>query len=88
MKARGYVRAEASKCGGFQANLSTCQNANHQRTGLALLKTKGKMKGYVLPEVTKSRRFRVEFWYMSKHKSSATRDGPADEDHDKKTKRK
>ena len=42
------------------------------------------MKGYVRAEVTKSRRFRVEFWYMYKRKSSANRDGPAGQDQERK----
>ena len=39
-----------------------------------------KTKGYVRAEVPKSRQFGVKYWYISKRKSSANRDGPAEQD--------
>ena len=49
----------------------------YQQYVLVLLR---KTKGYIQAEVPKSRQFWVKYWYISKRKSSANRDGPAEQD--------
>ena len=39
-KMKGYIRSETSNRGRCWVEFSTCQNTNHQQTGLVLLMTK------------------------------------------------